>query len=143
MRSIISACILAVCIAAQNEDDMPIVIAPPPADKETVCSNGQLGGCVIPPDQPRDRDDLPDKLCSAGDLNCRNRDAGNDRRNRDDLPDKLCSNGQFGCHSFDDDKDEDSVINIYDDWFNSAVGLRTTAFTAIAIGSSSVFMLAF
>ena len=142
MRSIISACILAVCIAAQGEEDTPMVISPP--DQPRACSNGQVGGCLLPPkDDEWNTDDKPDRLCAVGDLGCRNHDAGKiDPIDRDDLPDRLCANGQWGCHNFDDgDKDDGSVINIYDDWFNSAVGLKTATLAAIA--SSSALMLAF
>ena len=126
-----------------NPDD-PIVIAPQP---ENTCASG-MPGCRDMPDDIQDKerwnqDDLPDRLCAEGQWGCGNRDAGR-IDTIDDLPDKLCANGQFGCHDFDDQDSEHggSVINIFDDFFNSAVGLKTTL-TALAVGSSSAFILAF
>ena len=134
--------------AGAPNDDLP----------DKLCTNGGVG-CEGAPLPPKEDDDLPDKLCVAGqvgcfnpsvieedemlpdrlcapgDLNCTERDAGR-------LPDRLCSDGSWGCFSSEDskkDSDSGTVINIFDDWFNSAVGLREI--TALSVGCATALML--
>merc|ERR1719362_490865 len=158
MRTIISVSILTVSIMAQ---DMDIGVNPSdpvefegytvkkgfgagaPDDRagaddlpDRLCTAGELG-CVLPP-SPTDENQLPDKLCAPGDWNCTERDAG--------LPDRLCSDGTWGCFSDDSKKDNSSdggtMINIFDDFFNSAVGLREI--TALGVScATTAFMLSF
>ena len=133
---------------APNDDDLP----------DRLCDNGGVGceGAPLPPKEDDDLPDklcvagqvgcfnpsvieedetLPDKLCTPGDLNCSERDAGR-------LPDRLCSDGSWGCFSSDEskkDSDGGIVINIFDDLFNSAVGM--SEITALSFGCATALML--
>ena len=107
-----------------GNDDLP----------DRLCVAGQVG-CFNP--SVIEEDEMkPDRLCAPGDLNCTERDAGR-------LPDRLCSDGSWGCFSSDDskkDRDEgDIMINIFDDWFNSAVGLREI--TTLSVGCATALVL--
>ena len=107
----------------KEDDDLP----------DALCVAGQVG--CFNPSVIEDDEMLPDRLCAPGDLNCTEGDAGR-------LPDRLCSDGSWGCFSSDDsnkDSDSGTVINIFDDWFNSAVGLREI--TALSVGCATALML--
>ena len=150
MKTIFSTAVLAICIAAQEDKDgldttiMDMEVLPRP-DPERTCSLGDGEGCAIP---PRDRDDIPDRLCADGDKACWERDAGKiDTLDFDDLPDRLCSDGQLGCQrwideNYGEEKDDDdrTIVNIFDDFFNSAHSLKqaTALFTIGAIGSATL-----